>query len=116
MNMGKLSLTLAILLLPFCMLAQRRQGQPLIDSLLVELAKAEADTNKARLQDLIAFTYSTIDPDKGIEYGTQALELSEQLGWKRGIASANTVLGVNYAARSENEKAIKYYKKGIRPV
>ncbi|MES2558367.1 MAG: tetratricopeptide repeat protein [Bacteroidota bacterium] len=101
-----------LLLLPLGLKAQVNQHQ-LIDSLTNRLAGSAEDTVKVRLLDLLSYTYSTIDPDKGIAYGIQTQELSERLGWNHGLASAYADLGINYAAKSDHSKAIYYDLKAL---
>lgn len=93
-------------LLPFLLPAQENQDH-FLDSILKTLPGMPKDTNRVIRLDLISFTYSRIDPDKGLKYATEAKELSEQLKWKKGLASAYSDFGVNYAAKSEHEKAIE---------
>src|SRR5580765_466408 len=76
--------------------AQKR-GQERIDSLLAETHSANKDTNKVHLLIDLSFTYNSIDPDAGIKYGQEALDLAKKLNWKKGIADANRALGVNYS-------------------
>lgn len=85
-----------------------------IDSLLSELPKHQNDTHRANILDKLAFSYSTVAPDKGIAYATELLELSRELKWQTGLAKANAVLGINYAARSEYGKAIGYYNEALK--
>lgn len=90
-----------------------QKGKAGIDSLLRELSAAQEDTSKVNLLGLLSFSYSEIDPDEGLKYGLKAKELSEKLGWKKGIASSCAELGINYAAKSEHAKAIHYNQKAL---
>ncbi len=101
-----------LLLIPLGLKGQANQDR-LIDSLETKLAKSIEDTNRVRLLDMLSFSYSTINPDKGIEYGLQAQELSEHLNWSHGLASAYADLGINYAAKSDHSKAIYYDLKAL---
>jgi len=90
------------------------QGQPYIDSLLKELPKATEDTNKVNLLNAIAYNYYSINSDDGIKYGQQSLALAEELNWKKGIAIANHILGVNYFSKSDYPKSLEYHLKALR--
>jgi adenylate cyclase len=89
--------------------AQKKRGQERVDSLLSELPKAKEDTNKAHLLGLITASYSRLDPDKGIEYGEQGLELARKLGWKHGEVDLNIDIANNYNEKSDYHEALQYY-------
>jgi tetratricopeptide (TPR) repeat protein len=99
------------LLAPFFARAQDRVQ---LDSLLGMLAIAPEDTSRAELLDRISFSYSRVDPDKGLEYGQQAKALAESLGWKKGIAAASSDLGINYEAKSIHAQAIHHHLEALR--
>ena len=109
-------------IIPFCLVliigltghvAAQNQGQEKIDSLLRQLPKTKEDTNKVnRLVDL-SFSFYSINPDKGIDYGKQGLALAEKLNWKKGIASAYRQIAVNLMARAEYPKALDMYIKAL---
>jgi adenylate cyclase len=91
--------------------AQREQAK--IDSMLKMLPLSKEDTNKVNLLTSISGRYNTVDPDEGIKYGLQALALAQELGWKRGIAGANTSLGSDYQYKSDYPKAFEYDFKAL---
>jgi len=88
-------------------------GQAFIDSLLKELPKQKEDTNKVKLLNSLSYGYSKVNPDDGIKYGQQELELATKLERKKGIAAANQCLGVNYNSKSEYSRALEYYQKAL---
>jgi len=102
-----------ILLLPLSLFAQKK-GQALIDSMLKELPKLKEDTNKVNMLNAISFGSNSINPDEGIKYGQQALELATKLKWKAGIANADNRLGVNYWRKSDDTKALEYYAAALK--
>lgn len=66
-----------------------------IDSLRYILENYQsADTVKVNLLNQMGFEYWIIDPVRSEEYGTEALELSEQLDYRSGQAFAHRVMGV----------------------
>src|ERR1700749_4607768 len=81
-------LLLFVLLYSFLPLHAQKQGQERIDSLTGIVPKAAEDTNKVKLLSEISSTYWSINPQEGVNYGKQSLELAQKLNWKKGMASA----------------------------
>src|SRR4051812_5081478 len=71
----------------------QRKGQAYSDSLLKELPKLKDDTNKVNVLYLLSSGYYNINPDKGIKYGLQGVDLAAKLGWKTGVAKLYNSLG-----------------------
>ena len=95
----------------------QKQGQALIDSLVKELGSSRYtrdDTDKVKVLKAVSFAYFAINPDEGIKYGKQDLELAEKLNWQKGIAYANNTLGLNYQYKSEYATALKYYQAAVK--
>ena len=91
------------------------QGQPRLDSLLTQIPKTTEDTNKVNLLNDLSFTYNSINPDEGLKFGKQAIELAEKLNWKKGMANANRATGVNYAyGKSDYPGALEYFFKALK--
>jgi len=90
------------------------QGQPLIDSLRKELPNEREDTNKVKLLYVLSGSYYAIAPDSGMKYGELALDLATKLEWKKGMALANNVLGINYQWKSDAPRALEYYFKALK--
>lgn len=90
------------------------QGRQRTDSLLQILLKAKNDTNKVAVLNHISFEYRILDPDSGIIYGQQALELAQDLNWKKGQAIANGHIGLNYKFKSDYAKALEYLLKSLK--
>jgi two-component system, NtrC family, sensor kinase len=110
-----------ILLLSFVLIAgtalsanAQKQGQPRIDSLLTRIPPAAEDTGKVDLLNDLCFTYYSINPNEGLKYGKEGLALAEKLNWKKGIASAERAIAVNYAAKSDYPKALEYFFKALK--
>lgn len=103
---------LVLFLLPIVCNAQL-QGQQLVDSLLSKLSTSKEDSFKLKLLNKLSDAYKTIDPDRGIFFGRQALDLSETLGSRRGIGSSYNVLGINYYYKSDYTRALEYYNKAL---
>jgi tetratricopeptide (TPR) repeat protein len=98
---------------PLLLFAQK-QGQAFIDSVLKELPRAKEDTNKVKMLHRLAFGYQNINPDEGIKYALQELDLATKLEWKKGIGLAYNCLGVNYDAKSDFDKALDYHFSALK--
>ncbi len=94
-------------------LQAQKQGRLKIDSLLKELVKSDGDSSKVVLLIEVSKEYHNINPDTGIIYGSSALKLSDALQWKFASGRANSALGQNYAARTDNPTALSYYIKAL---
>lgn len=93
----------------------QKQGQALIDSLLIQLNKTKTDTTKVNLLNAISESYSDFNPDEGIRIGIKALKLAERIKWKRGIANAFMEIGINYGfGKADYHKALVYYYKALK--
>ena len=91
------------------------QGQPLIDSLVKELPKAKEDTNKVMMLNDLGLTYYSINPDEGLKFAQQGLELAEKINWKRGKAYAYKVIAGNYGyGKSDYDKGLEFALKSLK--
>jgi adenylate cyclase len=88
--------------------AQEKHGQVRIDSLLSVLSKAKSDTDKVKLQVGLAYEYIATNPRVGLNYGLQAVDLSEDVGWKYGIAQSNRIVAQDYMALTDYPNALKH--------
>jgi len=89
-------------------------GQAKIDSLLKELPKMKEDTNGVNLLSTLSRDYYSTNPDKGIQYGLQGVELVRKIKWKKGEASCYNSLGINYAGGKSNYlKGLEYFHKSL---
>ena len=80
-----------------------------IDSLLHQLSShPKEDIQKADLLNTIGFEYWIVDANESIHFGSKALQLSEQLAYKSGVAKANRVIGVAYWAQGNLNMALQY--------
>ncbi|MGZ3919679.1 MAG: tetratricopeptide repeat protein [Bacteroidia bacterium] len=88
-----------------------RAQQPKFDSLLYVINTAKEDTNKAK-----AFiSLSDICDEKDIlKYAEPGLELSQKLGYKKGIAKTLNNIGYNYFIKGNSAKAEEYWFKALK--
>ncbi|MES2286730.1 MAG: tetratricopeptide repeat protein [Bacteroidota bacterium] len=85
-----------------------------IDSVLTLLNKDKADTNKVNhLSQLVTEYKLAGDFEKGLNYGTKALELSYKLNFKKGIARVSETIGNIYLLQADNSHALLYYRKAL---
>lgn len=93
----------------------RLKGRPKIDSLLKELSRQRADTNKVKVLGYIANLYDRIGvPDTAILYGNEQLRLATRLQWQKGIASSNDILGTAYLSKNETSKSLAYSETALK--
>lgn len=85
------------------------QKQTLVDSLLAELSNAKEDTVKIKILNTLSLKVHQTNPDEGLRYGKEALELAEKLQWKKGIATAKLTIGRNYWRLSNFGEALNYH-------
>lgn len=83
--------------------------QLIIDSFIKEAEHIKSDTLKVKKLSSISFRYSTINPEKGIFYGTKALELARSIGWEPGIGIALYNRASNYMATTHFSEALRDY-------
>ena len=102
------------------------QDSLLLDSLQNELKKFEthklemrgttpelSDTLKAGILYKLSRVYWGNTPEKGKEYAGQLLKLSEQIGFKKGIANAYLCFGAINQKQGNYKQAFKYCNKSL---
>lgn len=92
----------------------QKQGQSLIDSLLIELPKAKTEKQKAMLLNDLSNSYGQIDAKKAIQYGENALSLAQKNGWKDVLSRSYNLLGMNNQRIKNYDSAIEYYLKALK--
>ena len=91
------------------------EGQAKIDSILKQIPFSKDDTNKVNLLNELSFNYARINPDEGIKFGRDGLELSRKIKWYLGEAKIYNSLGVIYSfGKSDYSKAMEYYQKALK--
>ena len=89
------------------------KGQARIDSLLTELPRQKHDTNKIRVLSSLANAQSGLNNEEAFKYVRQEMELSEKIGWDKGIGISHRDLGMCYVNIGEYGKAIECYEKAL---
>ena len=83
-----------------------------IDSLKIELAKASGK-DKIHILNEIGKTYWYIDPEKILEYGQQALELSEKENYPKGKGQSLNNIGVGNYFLGNYEAALDHFLRSL---
>lgn len=106
--MNKLHSFFWIFLLSLTIQAQK-QGKTLIDSLENSLKKTTDKISIVTIKNKLSQEYSRIDPQKGKNLAKNALEISNTIDYKKGIAESYRCIGIN----TTDSTSINYYKKGL---
>ncbi|WP_210513963.1 tetratricopeptide repeat-containing sensor histidine kinase [Hymenobacter terricola] len=85
-----------------------------IDSLQQLLATAPADSSRVLLLAQLAYEHTQIDPLTTISYGRQALQLAQQLGFRRGQCLALIRLGAGFREAGNYPAALQVGLQGLR--
>jgi len=99
--------------LHLCSVFAQKQGQALVDSLLLQLPAAASDTNKVHLLGKLSLALYSIEPDKGLEYGRQGLALAESLRFDAGRAMLSNSIAANHYMKSEYAEALGYFETAV---
>lgn len=88
--------------------------QKYLDSLLRQLeGHPQEDTIKVNLLNEISYTYSDIDPEKGISIAKEAISLAEKLRYLSQLAVSYNHLGVNYNSLGKDTLALEVMEKSL---
>ncbi len=105
---------LLLIFFPLISLAQKLEGQKLIDSLLVELPKAKHDTTKISIYNQLGAKYIYDHEELTIKYSKMAIALSEKIKFNKGLTYAHLHLGNLNILRRDYKKAITEYSIGMK--
>lgn len=99
---------IAILFLAFGNFSSAQEVS-MVDSLKKVLNNSIDDTTKVNTLNAIAEENVYIDHEKIYDYAQQALEISEDIGYKKGIAQSFNNLGTYYRTKGIYDESIDYY-------
>ncbi len=104
-----------LLVILFChlMTSLFSQNLKIIDSLQTLTKTAKEDSTKVNLLKKLSESYLEIDLEKSFDYAKRSLELSEKIGFKKGIANAYFLLGNVSNYKAEHREAIVWYKRSL---
>ena len=98
-------LILISLVQPVCAQSQEK------DSLVLLLETAEPDTMKVKILNRLAYLLHRPEPQQGIIYASESIELAMELDYEKGLAHGYNSLGACYWNKSDLDSALKYYGK-----
>ncbi|MFD2563148.1 tetratricopeptide repeat protein [Aquimarina rubra] len=111
----KLSISIAIGVLSCMNISFATQKTQKIDSLRNKVQNYTLeDTIKVNLLNDIGYEYWIVDANESINFGSQALQLSEKLSFPKGIARANRVVGVAYWAQGNLTQALLFLNNSFK--
>jgi tetratricopeptide (TPR) repeat protein len=84
-----------------------------LDSLYNLLHKPGEDTSVAMIYAEMANNYAFTNPDSAVYYGEKALDLSQKLGYSRGILRSWWALGVNSVYQNDLVKSKEQFIKAL---
>ena len=92
----------------------QKTGLSHLDTLLKQLTAAKEDTNKVNLSINLGKAYSTSKKaDSAFVYLQRALQLSQKLKWKDGMARSYSELGEQYYRQHDYVNEQNYFKKAV---
>lgn len=95
--------------------AQKPDLQDKIDSLRNVIAVSQPDTNKASALFRLGWNlFRSQGPDTLYAYNKRALELSEKLDYKFGIAHASNHIGIYYDIKGQSDSALFYFERAYQ--
>lgn len=111
-SMSKLFLFIVLLkFLLFIPLIQTSAQNNLVDSLFVDLRKAEEDTNKVKILQGISDVLLDSEPVRSIKYSKLSLDLSDKISYQRGISYSLNSLGIAHYRIGKFELALDYFER-----
>ncbi len=100
-------LIITLLLAAVTQLMSQNREHAKIELLKEKLTTADDDTNKVRLLQSLSFQYNSIDPQTGLEYGKQSLELAKSLDFEISFADSYNSIGGNQFAMGDLSHALE---------
>ncbi len=92
---------------------QKKEGQALIDSLLVELPKMKEDSLKVQLLNQLSYVNQRFNPELGLNYAKEALVLATKLNFNDGKAYSYYNKGANQVFLLDFTNAKKSFNSGL---
>lgn len=85
----------------------------LLDSLIAKLPEVK-DEERVDLLCTISWKYRDLQPVKSIEYGLEALNLANELNYKKGVTQSLSFIGVGYRNLGDYPNAYKSYSEALQ--
>ncbi len=105
----KFFITIPLLLIVQGLAAQQH---PVIDS-LERVARSQQDSALVHTWNELTWEYRNISRTKALDYGRQALELGNRIGYAKGVAQAYNDMGIIYYDQEDYDKAIESYNQAF---
>jgi len=83
-----------------------------IDTLELQLQTAK-DSNRVKILCDLCWEYRFVSAEHALKYGNEALELANQLGYKKGIAQSYNDMGIILIDQGKYNKAIESFNKSM---
>jgi serine phosphatase RsbU (regulator of sigma subunit)/Tfp pilus assembly protein PilF len=83
------------------------------DSLKNVLRDAKEDTNKVKVLSALCRELRTV-PKEALQYGNEAVKLSKELGYDRGLATAYHNIGIVYYGQGDYANALENYFSSLK--
>jgi len=111
---GKRKCRLLIVLCFFTIFSIYSSDQDSINILINKLQQSKHDSSQVNLLNKISLNYSDNDLQNSLKYARQALNLSNKINYKPGIAKANCNLGNIFNEQKKYQPAINYFLISIK--
>jgi tetratricopeptide (TPR) repeat protein len=85
-----------------------------VDTLEALLSRCKQDTFKVGLLGHLCYYTAFVQPEKGLSYGQQGLQLSQELNYKKGIAYCNQSLSFCLWALGNYKEALQFALKSLQ--
>lgn len=89
-----------------------QKNKAVLDS-LEKLVTSQKDSALVKTYNELTWEYRTVNRDKAIEYGNQAIALGKQIGFPKGIAQAYNDLGIIYFDKENYDTAVYLYTQAV---
>ena len=83
-----------------------------LDTLELQLQTAK-DSNRVKILCDLCWEYRFVSAEHALKYGNEALELANQLGYKKGIAQSYNDMGIIFIDQGKYNKAIESFNKSM---
>lgn len=101
-----------VILIFFFLFLTGLKANQIIDSLEL-LLQSTHDSSKVKLLCDLCWEYRFVSAGKALEYGEQALSLSKELDFKKGIAQAYNDMGIVYIDQGKYSEALDFFTESM---
>ncbi len=116
-SMARFTKRIYLTLLPFLLLTttygqEMPDGNPYVDSLR-RVLPAVTGEKRVDVLNQLSYNYYYYYADSIRYYAQWAIKLADSLGYKKGLSKAQMAMGISYALRNHDKKAIKWLFDGL---